>query len=181
MNKNLIWILLYVILSISVFILLAIFRDVERFNFSITIYSILEFLIFGQLLDGFLYQEKKGFIRTIRLIYVAIIVVYVSLSGSYYHDNLWAVSFPSLLIIFQCLFTIKHILKNEKVNHLKNISFWLTIAVFFLSIFSIPIDIYDYYLFDSLFKDSKSITIVSHYAIYILFNVVLINSIYSLC
>lgn len=178
---NLIWVLLYVIISVFVFFLLAIFRDVGLINFSITTYSILEFLIFGQLLDGFLNHKKKVLITAIRFIYTIIIISYLCLNNAYKEDNLWAASFPSLFIIFQCLFTMNIILKNEKVDHFKKISFWATISVFFLNIFSIPIDIYDYYLFDYIFQDSALITAISHYSIYIFFNIILINSIHSLC
>jgi hypothetical protein len=181
LNPSLLWVTFYVILAFFIFIFLAFIRSPGPTNLYITIYSLLEFLIMGELLDGLIIYKKKRLLKLLRWTYTLAVCVYIIINQEFYNDNMWVAEFSSLFLIFQSLLTMKIFLNKENTDHLKNLSFWLIISVFFLHIFSVPIVVYDYYLFNSFFIDSTLITRISNFSIYILFNTLLNISINRLC
>ena len=180
-NPSLLWVTLYVILALIVFILLAFIRNPSLQNLHFTIYTILEFLIMGELLDTLVVYKKKKVFKLLRRSLSLIVFIFILLDNAIYKDNLWVAEFASLFLIIQSLISMNLFLRNENIDHFKSISFWLIISVFFLHVFSIPIVVYDYYLFNSFFIDSTLITRISNFSIYIIFNCIINISINRLC
>lgn len=180
-NPSLLWVTLYVILALIVFILLAFIRNPALQNLHFTIYTILEFLIMGELLDTLVFYKKKKVFKLLRWSFSLIVFIFILLDNAIYKDNLWVAEFASLFLIIQSLISMNLFLRNENTDHFKSISFWLIISVFFLHVFSIPIVVYDYYLFNSFFIDSTLITRISNFSIYVIFNCIINISINRLC
>ncbi len=175
------WLLSYMILSFLVFVILALIRSAGPTNLYISLYTILEFIITGQILDCLVEYKNKRVFKIIRWSYVLFVFLLIIFNNIHFEDNLWVAGFASLLLIIQCLITINKYLHSESADHLKQIAFWLILSIFFLHIFSIPIVIYDYYLFNAFFLNSTLITRISNFSVYILFHSFLIISINRLC
>jgi len=167
--------------SLIVILVTAIFRFHSVSNVSIFCYTMFEFLFLSLILDQFMSVKQQFISKSIRYSYFVIILLYLFCSGQIMDDNLWVSFFPSAVLIIFSLSVINKILGVRNIQRESIFSLFIVCAIFLLHLFSLPIDVYDYFVFNYLHEDSNKITIASHMSIYVMFNLFTIFSIKKFC
>jgi hypothetical protein len=180
-SNELVYLIAYIFLSLSIVTLTLIFRNKNLIDFVITAYSLIEFFIFSLLMDRYLQNKIKILSIIIKLIYITSVIVYLLTTGTIFDDNLWVAYIPSILLTIQCVYLIKSFLSDEQFDIKSNSDFWIIISIYLLEVFTLPIDVYDFFIFNNTLPNSNIdtylITSISHSFIYILFNIMIIISI----